>query len=343
VCGALSDATAAVRVAQRLVEAFAEPFVLRSGEAFVGICVGITVSQGDVDDPEVLLRDADAAMYRAKSQGGNRYEVFDAHLGDEALRRAAIDTDLHRALERREFRLVYQPTVTMADSRVEGVEALLRWDSPERGTVSPVEFIPMLEENGLIEQVGAWVLREACAQLGRWRAEAGGDLELRMAVNLSARQLAQPDLVEIVCAALADADVPSELLTLEITESVSMQDTEATLARLDELGTLGVELAIDDFGTGYSSLAYLHRLPVDVLKIDRAFVSRLSDSVDEAPIVNAILELGHALGLAVLAEGIETQEQAEYLRRHGCDLGQGYLFARPIAPEEVAALLGITG
>lgn len=337
VCGPLAEPDEAVRLAHRLVESFARPFALPAGESFVSASVGVALGEGS-DDPEVVLRDADAAMYRAKDRGRNRFELFDRHLGARAARRAAIDMDLHRALERGEFRLLYQPTLTMLNGRLEGVEALLRWHHPERGVVSPGEFVPLLEENGLIEPVGAWVLQEACAQLGRWRAAAAPATTLRMAVNLSARQLNQPDLAAVVAHALAAAAVPADRLTLEITETAVMQDTTATLAQLQQLRGLGVQLAVDDFGTGYSSLAYLHRLPIDILKIDRSFIASLgADS--QGAIVDAIVHMGHALGLVVLAEGIETEAQAAYLCRRGCDLGQGFLFARPLQPEAITERL----
>lgn len=337
-CADLADPTEAMRVAQRAVDAFTEPFALPGGEVFVSVSVGIA-SAGTAASPEGLIREADAAMHRAKDLGRNRYQASDGALGADAARRLSTETGLHRALERREFRLLYQPTVVLADGTIEGVEALLRWDHPERGLVPPDEFIPLLEANGLIEPVGAWVLHKAAVQLGQWRQEFGANLALRMAVNLSARQVGQSDLVDVVRHALAAADLPADRLTLEITETVSMQDTEATLARLWELRHLGVQLAIDDFGTGYSSLGYLHRLPIDVLKIDRAFVAPISSGGAKTAIVDAIVDVGHALGLAVLAEGIETEEQAAYLRSRGCDLGQGYLFACPLSSEAVTALL----
>lgn len=326
------DPTAGVRLAQRVLDAFATPYSLEAGETLATASVGVAAGGGDVG-AEALLRDAASAMQVAKARGQGTFEVADGRLREAAADLLRTETALHRALERSEFLLHYQPTVRLSDGSIEGVEALLRWCRPGVGLVGPDTFIPALEESGRIVEVGAWVLREACRQLAAWRDSAAPPLSMK--VNLSARQLERPGLVEAVRTAVHEAGIPAELLTLEITESVAMRDAEVTLARLTELRATGVRIAIDDFGTGYSSLAYLHRLPVDLLKIDRTFVGPLGGD-EHTAIADTVIELGHALGLEVLAEGVETEAQARHLRARGCDLAQGFLFARPLPAAEVA-------
>jgi EAL domain-containing protein (putative c-di-GMP-specific phosphodiesterase class I) len=301
--------------------------------------MGIAVSEGPFDTAERLLRDADAAMFTAKALGRDRIEVFDDTMRARAVERLEIEKSLRRALLRDELRVHYQPLVEFDCSEVIGFEALLRWQHPERGLLAPAEFLHIAEETGLIVSIGAWVLHEVCRQAARWAADAPPDARpLGVAVNLSARQLAHPDLVATVAEALAISGLEPHLLVLEITESVLMTDRELAVTILHALRSLGVRLSIDDFGTGQSSLGYLKTLPVDSLKIDRSFVDGLGADPDDSAIVAAVVHMGHALGLTVTAEGIETPLQLSELRSLGCDLGQGFYFARP-QPSEIAAAL----
>jgi EAL domain-containing protein (putative c-di-GMP-specific phosphodiesterase class I) len=285
-----------------------------------------------------MLRDADVALYRAKARGRGRYEVFDETMNAQALERLELEADLRQALERGEFRVYYQPKMALASGQLEGMEALVRWEHPRRGLVSPAAFIPLAEETGLIRPLGQWVLEESCRQTKRWHDQMPG-LALVTSVNLSARQFQQPTLVADVAAALQQSGVRPEHIQLEITESAAMEDAEAAVATLQQLKNLGVQLAIDDFGTGYSSLAYLKRFPVDALKIDRAFVSGLYQGSEDASIVNAVASLGHALNLSIVAEGIETADESRHVHALGCEVGQGYYFAKPLSVAEAEAFL----
>jgi EAL domain-containing protein (putative c-di-GMP-specific phosphodiesterase class I) len=278
------------------------------------------------------------ALYRAKNRGRGRYEVFDETMNAQALERLELEADLRGAVERGEFTVYYQPKIALETGRVVGMEALVRWQHPRRGLVSPAAFIPLAEETGLIRPLGQWVLEEACRQTKRWHEHVPG-LTLVTSVNLSARQFQQPTLVEDVAAALRQSGVDPGCIQLEITESVAMEDAEAAVTTLQQLKALGIQLAIDDFGTGYSSLAYLKRFPVDALKIDRAFVSGLGRDSEDASIVNAVASLGHALNLSIVAEGIETIEESRQVHALGCEVGQGYYFAKPMARAEVDGFL----
>jgi diguanylate cyclase (GGDEF)-like protein len=338
VCSDVHDITDVRAVAQRIAGVFEEPFLLDDSEVFISVSVGIAISDGPRDTPERLVRDADVAMFTAKALGRDRIEVFDDAMRARAVERLDIERSLRRALLRDELRVHYQPLVSFDCSEVIGFEALLRWEHPERGLLGPGDFLSIAEETGLIVPIGAWVLREVCKQASRWAADADEGAALGVAVNLSARQLAHPDLVATVAEALAQSGLPPQLLVLEITESVLMTDRELAVVILHALRSLGVRLSIDDFGTGQSSLGYLKTLPVDSLKIDRSFVDGLGTDPDDSAIVEAVVHLGHALGLTVTAEGIETPKQLSELRALGCDLGQGFYFARP-QPSEVAAAL----
>jgi EAL domain-containing protein (putative c-di-GMP-specific phosphodiesterase class I) len=286
-----------------------------------------------------LLRQADVAMYRAKANGKGRYELFDRSMGSRAIERLELETDLRRAVERGEFLLHYQPIINLDTGEVCEVEALVRWQHPRRGLVPPGVFIPLAEETGLIVPLGQWVLEEAARQARRWQTEFPST-RLTMSVNLSGRQLQRPSVVQDVARVLQGTGLPPASLKLEITESVAMQDAESTIETLRRLKEVGVQLAIDDFGTGFSSLAYLNRFPIDALKVDRSFVARLGDSREDRAVVRTIVALAKALDLVVTAEGIETIEQAEQLRTQGCDLGQGFYFAKPQASDKIARLLG---
>ena len=309
-------------------------------EVVITVSIGIALSSSRETDPAALLRAADTAMYAAKQTGKARYEVFQAAMGSRALEQLELEADLRRALERGELRLHYQPKVELGTGAVVGVEALVRWEHSVRGMVPPGEFIPVAEEMGLILPIGHWILQEACRQAREWREQhwAGGPIEV--CVNVSARQFGHPGLVGEVARVLAETGLDPGCLVLEITESAVMEDAASTIATLRDLKDLGVRLAIDDFGTGYSSLAYLHRLPVDVLKIDRSFVDGLGREAEDTAIVRSVLGLAHSLGLQVVAEGVETAEQVEGLRALGCKIAQGYYFSRPLPPAALEELLG---
>ena len=336
-CEDIAGEIEAATIAQRIVDVFRDPFLLEDGEVFLATSVGIAIARGTDDRAEDLIRDADAAMYRAKERGKGRYEIFDEAMRADAVARLETESALRRALERGELRLHYQPEVDVATGEVRGFEALVRWEHPGRGLLLPAAFIPLAEETGLIVPIGEWVLREACTEATRWTA-ANGDRPV-LSVNLSARQLAQQDLVSMVRRAIAETGIDPTTLCLEITESAVMESGAATTAQLRALKSLGVRLAIDDFGTGFSSLAHLRRFPVDVLKIDGTFVAGLGHEPQDASIAAAVISLAHALGLQTVAEGIETEEQLTILRGLGCDLGQGHLFARPAPPLEAVRLL----
>jgi diguanylate cyclase (GGDEF)-like protein len=342
-CDELIEEKQAFAVAQRLADALLEPIDLGGGtEVVVSTSIGVAFSGRADDSADHLLRDADVAMYRAKEQGRARWEVFDVAMHTRAAHRLKVVKDLRRARELGQMTLDYQPQVSMVDGRIVGVEALLRWRHPQQGLLPPAEFIPLAEESQLILPIGSWVIREACAQLAAWRDEVPGAADLEMCVNVSARQLASGDLAGVVSAAIAEHRLDPAKICLEITESVLMEDADFYLGALLRLLRVGVRIAVDDFGIGYSSLAYLRRFPVDVLKLDRAFIEGLDTGADTSQaqaIVRAVIELAHALELSLVAEGIETADQAAALRRLGCDLGQGFWFARPQPPEALLDLL----
>ncbi|HYH28338.1 MAG TPA: EAL domain-containing protein [Actinomycetota bacterium] len=336
VCDDVADQDEALGIGRRVLEAVSRPFRVAEGEVVLATSVGVTLARAG-DSPEDLIRDADAAMYRAKEAGRARCELFDETMRNGVVERLHLEQSLRRAIAREEFRLHYQPLVSMGTGEVLGVEALLRWEDPERGLVQPNDFIPLAEETGLIVPIGEWVLREACSQGARWRALGLGDL--RVAVNLSVRQLLEPSLAEVVEEALAQSKLEPGKLCLEITESVLTTDAEASVEALRALKRLGVQLAVDDFGTGYASLIYLKRFPVDVLKVDRAFVSGLGTDPEDSAIVAGVVGLAKTLGLTPIAEGVETERQQDALVSLGCDLAQGYLFSRPQPADAVSLSL----
>jgi EAL domain-containing protein (putative c-di-GMP-specific phosphodiesterase class I) len=323
-----------------LLDAVATPIDLGPDTVtVVNASAGIVITDDPGAKAEDLIRDADAAMYRAKEAGGSRYQIFDRALHQQAARKLTVANDLRRALVNNELRLVYQPQVRLADRRLIGIEALVRWQHPEQGLLPPSEFIAVAEQTHLIVPMGAWVLQEACRQLARWRDDYE-TVPLKMCVNVSAVQLAHPGLLDVVAESLQATGIDPASLCLEITESVLMADADAGLEALLALKMLGVAIAVDDFGTGYSSLAYLSRFPIDLIKIDKGFVDPLGRGDDRAgSIVRAVVELSRALGLTTLAEGVETEEQHADLMAIGCEAGQGYLFARPQPPEDISALL----
>ena len=333
-CEDIEGEAHALRVVERVRAVLQRPFPLGDSELFATSSIGIALGRGRAESPETLVENADAAMYRAKDRGGDCFEVFDEQMRARAVHRLATSTALHRAVERGEFRVVYQPTIRLATGQVEGVEALVRWDRPDHGLVPPGEFVPLAEENGLIVPIGAFVLEEACRQARRW-TRSGQGVGPTVSVNLSARQLVDPGLLPLVRGALERSGVDPATVCLEITESVLMGDVSASGTVLSELKALGLRLVVDDFGTGYSSLTYLQRFPVDGVKVDRTFVAGLGTSSDDDAIVRAVIGLAHGLGLQAVAEGVETQDQLDRLVELDCDLAQGYRLGRPSAPELV--------
>jgi diguanylate cyclase (GGDEF)-like protein len=335
VADGLSLAAGPELIAERLLEAFKEPFNLSGAEdtrVFVKASIGIAT--GGRSSAEELLRDADIAMYRAKWGGKNRYLVFESGMQDEVQSRMEIEMDLQGALEDGEFFLVYQPTFDLQKMSPTGVEALIRWRRPGRGVVQPEEFIPLLEETGMIVEVGAWVLKEACAQGAKWR-EAG--YPLNIAVNVSGLQLDTDDLLDHVDEALSSSGLDPSMLTIEITETTLMSNAEDTARRLASLKDLGIRIAVDDFGTGYSSLAHLRQFPVDVLKIDRSFISQLAEGCEGEILLHTLVQLGKALSIETTAEGIERPQDLSLIKSEECDNGQGFLFTRPLSAQDADA------
>ncbi|MHB1092438.1 EAL domain-containing protein [Thiobacillus sp.] len=323
----LPNSNAILTVLHKLREAFGTAIFITGQDVYATFSMGVSVYPHDGNDPETLLKNADTAMYRAKANGRNQYQFYAPEMNARGEELLALETDLRRALDRREFVLHYQPQLHLRTGKIAGVEALLRWQHPERGLVSPDDFIPLLEETGLIVPVGEWVLRDACAQYRKFHTTEHEPL--RISINVSARQFRENTLLDRIQQAILDEGVPPHHLELEITESTAMHDVQATSEILAALDALGVRLAIDDFGTGYSSLAYLKRFPLDVLKIDRTFIPDSPDDDTASAIAEASISLGHKLGLEVIAEGVETMAQMSFLRTHGCDIIQGYCFSHP--------------
>ncbi len=338
VASGLAQAQDVIGIAQTLLTGLAEPFRIEDQEVFLSASIGIAVSESERDgDAAGLLEDADTAQGRAKAQDKNCFEFYSPDMRARIVERRALEQPLHYALERDEFRLHYQPRIDLSTNRIVGVEALLRWQHPELGSVSPAQFIPLAEETGLILSIGDWVLREACAQNQVWQGM--GLVPVRMAVNLSARQFAQADLAARITEVLAETGLDPRLLEIELTESMVMQNAQANISTLRHLRKMGLTISVDDFGTGYSSLSYLKRLPIHALKIDRAFVQEVTEDRDDAAIVKAILAMAHSLRLHVVAEGVETEAQLQFLRAHCCDEVQGFLFSRPLPADEITRLL----
>ena len=333
------DEAAAKGVAARLLEILREPFLVKGREMTVGGSIGIAMHEKSSASTEDLLRDADAAMYCAKSRGRDRYELFEPSMHTRALQLFELNADLQKGLDQGQFVVHYQPILDLAAEELQGVEALVRWQHPERGLLPPDDFIPVAEQSGLIVPLGTWVLREACRQMQAWR-DAFPEQRPSLSVNLSPRQLYEPDLVAQVRAVLDETGFDPAALILEITEGALLQGVEETKRKLADLKELGVRLAIDDFGNGSTTLAYLGEFPVDILKIDRSFIRGMSDNPEGRILVQAILDLARALHLDTVAEGIEFQEQRTELLTSGCASGQGFFFAKPVAPDRIAALLG---
>ncbi|XHX77375.1 MAG: putative bifunctional diguanylate cyclase/phosphodiesterase [Stenomitos frigidus ULC029] len=329
----------AVTAAENIQQALTTPFNLNDQDIFVTASIGIAWNQTGYDRAEDLLHDADTAMYQAKALGKARYEIFDIGVRLEATSRLRLERDLRLALERQEFRLYYQPIVSVETQKNAGFEALIRWQHPENGLLSPLKFITLAEETGLINPIGQWVLREACRQLCLWQRQMPMEPPLTVSVNLSAQQFSQPDLVEQVQQSLQESGLNPHSLRLEITESAIMESPEVAATMLQQIKALGVQIYIDDFGTGYSSLAYLHRFPIDTLKIDRSFINRVDVDLEQLEIVRTIIQLAWNLGISVVAEGVETHKQLMQLKALRCEYAQGFFFSKPINGEAAGALI----
>jgi diguanylate cyclase (GGDEF)-like protein/PAS domain S-box-containing protein len=337
----LQGAEDARHIAQKVLVAFANPFKVGGHEIFVSTSIGISLYPSDCEDEQTLLKNADTAMYRAKESGRNNFQFYTREMNARAMYRLNLENSLRHALERGEFRLHYQPKACLHTGRITGVEALLRWERPDHGLISPGEFVPLLEDTGLIVPVGEWVLSEACRQVETWRRT--GVEPVAIAINISARQFGARNLGEIIRRVLEEQRADPRYIELELTESLLMVNTEEAVRTLRYLKGLGLKLSIDDFGTGYSSLSYLKRFPIDALKIDRSFIDEIITDVDDATITRAVIGMAHNLGLKVVAEGVETQAQLSFLSANGCDEAQGYYFARPQPAAELAKWLGKAG
>jgi len=335
----IKDISGAVHVAQRIQQELTLPFNLSEHEVFTNTSIGIALSTTGYGRPEHILRDADIAMYRAKTLGRSHYEVFDTTMHSQAVVLLQLETDLRRALQREEFRIYYQPIVSLVTGRIIGFEALLRWQHPKLGLVSPNEFISVMEETGMIVAIGQWVLCKACIQMREWHAEFPSTPPLMLNVNLSGKQLVQSELPEQLKRVLQETRLDASSLKLEITESVLINNSASVTTILSQLIALDVELQMDDFGTGYSSLSYLHLLPINTLKVDRSFISNIGTGGRDSEIVRTIVTLAHSLNLAVTAEGIETKEQLAQLKELRCEYGQGYLFSQPLETKAAEALI----
>jgi diguanylate cyclase (GGDEF)-like protein/PAS domain S-box-containing protein len=335
----LSRRDAAASVAEKILRSITEPMEVSGHRLYITGSIGITLFPDDGDDAESLLKNADTAMYRAKSAGRNTFQLATRELSRVTHERMTLESGLHHALEAGEFELLYQPQLQSDDMTIVGIEALIRWNHPERGVILPESFISVAEERGLILPIGEWVIREACAAARRF--QESGRHDFRVAVNISARQFRDPSLLATIEHALADSGIDARTLELEITETVAMEDVELTMSTLAKLRKRGVTIAIDDFGTGHSSLGYLKRFPIDALKIDRGFVADLPDKFEDAAIVSSVIQLANGLGLRVVAEGVEKREQLDFLRENGCREVQGYYFSYPVTLDEIEKLLAV--
>ncbi len=325
------------RIAERIVESVSQPMTLENHKVHISTSIGIAVYPADGKHADEILKYADVAMYHAKAQGRNNFQFYTSSMNKSSAELLALENNLHRAIEQSEFCLYYQPQVSVTSGQVVGMEALIRWKQSDRGFISPGVFIPVAEETGMIMQIGKWVIREACEQGMRWM-KAGYKLQ-KISVNLSARQLKDENLPALISKILEETELPAEKLGIELTESALILDPEMALIRLLKIKELGISLSLDDFGTGYSSLSYLKRFPIDTLKIDQAFIRDVEVDHEDAALVKAIISMAHGLGMDVVAEGVEMQEQLDFLGVNGCDTIQGYLFSRPLPANEMEALL----
>lgn len=335
----MRDQEESITVAERIYQELSLPFKIENQEIFTSASIGIAFSSDHYGQPEDMLRDADITMYRAKEGGRGRYEIFDQSMRTRAVERLKLETDLRRALEREEFEVYYQPITSLITGLLSGFEALVRWRHPDRGLVSPLDFIPIAEETGLIIPLGAWILRQACQQLRQWHDLFVEHPRLKMSVNLSAKQFRDPHLLDTIDQIIAETGVDHHQLKLEITESILIDNIETTTEILRQLRARDIELSLDDFGTGYSSLSYLHRFPVNTVKIDRSFINDMGQDDEHSEIVRAIISLAHILHMDVVAEGIETTDQLSNLKSWTCEQGQGYLFSKPLTASDAEELI----
>ncbi len=335
----IMDLSGATRVADRITEVLTAPFHFEGHEVFVSTSIGIAPAPKASDEPEDLLRNADLALYRAKKKGKAQYRFFDESMGTEALKRLELESGLRKALEREEFRVYYQPKISINDDKIVSLEALIRWEHPERGLLEPEEFLPVAEESGLIVQIGEWVLDEVCQQGRKWQERFAEHSPPRVCTNVSAREFLQTDLVGRVTESLQKSGLRGHGLSLEVPEGVLMDDPESNVEKLTKLKKLGIHIVIDDFGTSYSSLSYLKNFPLNFLKVDRSLIVRLGEEPEDKAIVAAMIGLAKGLGWAVTAQGVETEEQLALLRELGCDIVQGYYLSRPVTSEEATKLL----
>ncbi|MBG1264562.1 GGDEF domain-containing response regulator [Nostoc commune] len=335
----ITDINMAIQVAEQILQQLSLAFKLSRYEVFMNVSIGISWGNKDYDRPEYLLRDADTAMYRAKAQGRANYHVFNPAMHQEAIQLLELENDLRRAVERQEFLVYYQPIVSLVTGRISGFEALVRWQHPIRGLLSPIEFIPVAEETGLINAINTWVLQSACHQLSIWQHYPVTPEPLTMSVNLSARLFSQHNLVEQIDRIIYEKKINPAYLELEITESVIMENTNAIKIILEQLKQRRIKLVMDDFGTGYSSLSYLHSFPFNALKIDKSFVKRMQENKENMGLVPAMIGIANSMGMSAIAEGVETQEQLAQLRSLNCNFAQGYLFSKPIEQQLVLKLL----
>ena len=332
----IKDKSVAEERAKAILNALASPFILDGKQVFITASVGMSFYPEDEEDIDSLITNARAAMWQAQRQGGNLYQVYTPEINNRSERQLKLEGSLYKALERSEFDVHYQPKVELKTGKIVGAEALLRWSHPELGSISPIEFIPIAEETGWIVPIGEWILKTACQQLQKWQKDVG---DLRVAVNLSARQFSQASLQDTMAQIFQQTGIEAKSLELEITESLLMKDIDNAITTLQELQSLGITISIDDFGTGYSSLGYLKQFPFNNLKIDRCFVRNISVNDKNIAITKAIIDMAHNLKLKVIAEGVETQEELDFLREHECDEIQGYLFSRPVPAEELGSLI----
>ena len=326
----LEHADQASFIAERIRTVLCTPFTLAGTEVFISSSIGIAITADGRETPEELLRNADVAMYMSKSNGKDRYTVFENEMHDVLVKRIRLETDMRSAIDNREFEVYYQPILDLRSEQVMGMEALVRWNHPSHGLIPPLEFIPLAEESGLIVPLGQWIMEEACSQAQKWQTQYGCAEKLSITVNVASRQFQDDGLADMICQALVKSKLPPECLIIEITESTMLSNTESTIKKLDELKKLGIRFAIDDFGTGYSSLSYLQRFPVDILKIDKSFIDRIALDKEGAAVAKALITMSETLHLKTIAEGIETPHQRTALQDLGCELGQGYHFARPL-------------
>jgi diguanylate cyclase (GGDEF)-like protein len=333
------DEQEAITVAERVEHSLTQPFFLEGRELFMTVSVGIAMSHEGVNHPEDYIRDADLAMYRAKTRGRARHEMFRPDMRTGAVLQMSIENDLRHAMERGELLVLYQPIWSLVSGRITGFEALIRWNHPEHGAMQPADFIPIAEDSGLILPLGEWVMRQAAERLARWNTDVVPDTPVWMSVNVAARQLTHPSLVELVQRTIAETKIDASRFKLEITESMIMADAVAAVGALEQLKALGIHLLMDDFGTGHASLSYLHRLPISTIKIDRYFVARIDSNSECLEIVRTILNLSRGLNMDVVAEGVENAEQREVLQSLGCEFVQGYLFSKPVDAAEAERML----